>query len=185
MSKKLRHIGALAAGVAAASGIPSSAADAALNWKPNDTPENLGHYYLRESSVVGYAVDAYNNGADEVNRTILSVHKTAPGGAWNDVTVRITAVPNGNFADWGCITRWTSGSGQQHCDVSRIRYTDTADTAVNADYWKAVGCHEAAHSIGLGERPSGDASCERNPASGSVKLLGWDSIHQFDDNYVI
>lgn len=182
----IRGLGLAAAGLTAAAVLPASTAEAGVNWQPTWTPENLGHYFLQDSSLAGGAVDAFNNGADEANRTTANVFKTGVGGAWNDVLVKSAAVPNGNAADWHCVTQWVSGSGRTHCDVSMIRYTNSGyfNNASTA-YWKAVGCHEAAHSLGLGERPQGDASCDRNPASGDFTLLGWDSIHFFDDNYVV
>ena len=63
--------------------------------------------------------------------------------------------------------------GVTKCDYMDIYYI-TSRWGSDGNYWKAIGCHEAAHALGVGERdPSLDQSadgysCATNPPTGST-----------------
>ena len=154
---------------------------AGVNWQPTWSPEDLNHFMRPEGSLQGVGWDAYARGVGQADLTNASVNSQSVGDNWIDVTVRVAAISA--VASWQCVSNWTSPTGQTRCDLSIIRYGTPSLTSTNTAYWKAIGCHEAAHSLGLGERPAGDNSCTRMPATQDVTSLAGDDISTFNLRY--
>lgn len=150
-----RALGLAVAGLAAG-GALADAPRVAANHRWDAGPDN------RDQRVRELSLTRVGNLASDWGQIVLnSTELRTVQGSWLDIDVHDGPVGNnGKLASTSSTTCYPSPRVYD-CDVFKVVFNLTYHASDGM--WKAVGCHEYGHTMGLDHRPYGTASCMSDP----------------------